>query len=190
MVKNIIGGNKHKGQARKVVNARPSAKLRVSEEEGEEYAQVTKLLGNGMCHVTTLDGTQMLCIIRGKFRGRGKRDNIVKTGTWILVGIREWEEKKSDVKTLNKCDLLEVYSDLDKEKLKSSVNKNWRAFIENDSTNQFNSKDDDDLFQFTNEEQEEYMKTMQEQLTKGSVATLHLSSSVEEDDEEINIDDI
>jgi len=191
MVKNTTGGNKHKGQARKFVNARPSNKLRISEDEAEVYGQVTKLLGNGMCHVNTLDGTKMLCIIRGKFRGRGKRDNILKTGTWILVGIREWEEKKDATTStlLNKCDLLEVYSDLDKEKLKSTVNLNWRPFIDNDATNHFTDKEDEDLFQFSNEEQEEYKKIMEDQVG-GSINKVTLQLSAVEEEEEINIDDI
>jgi initiation factor 1A len=188
MVKNTTGGNKQKGQARKFINARPSNKIRISMDEAEIYGQVTKLLGNGMCHINTLDGTKMLCIIRGKFRGRGKRDNILKTGTWILVGVREWEEKKDATSSLlNKCDLLEVYSDLDKEKLKSSVNLNWRPFIDNDATNHFTDKEDEDLFQFSNEEQEEYKKIMEEQVGTAVKVTLQLSA-VEE--EEINIDDI
>ena len=29
--------------------------------------------------------------MRNKFRGRGKRDNTVSPGTWVLIGIREWE---------------------------------------------------------------------------------------------------
>jgi initiation factor 1A len=192
MVKNTTGGNKHKGQARKFVNVRPSHKLRISEEEGEIYGQVTKLLGNGMCHINTLDGTKMLCMIRGKFRGRGKRDNTLKTGTWVLVGTREWEEKKeitSKSTQMNKCDLLEVYSDLDKEKLKSTVNINWRSFVENDCSNQFTTKDNEDFFQFTNEEHEEYKKIIEEQLESGAENLVLQLSNIEEE-EEINIDDI
>jgi initiation factor 1A len=192
MVKNTTGGNKHKGQARKFANPRPSNKLRIVEEEGEIYGQVTKLLGNGMCHIHTLDGTKMLCIIRGKFRGRGKRDNTLKTGTWILVGIREWEEKTEGKNpVLNKCDLLEVYSDLDKEKLKSTINMNWRPFIENDCSNQFTDKDDEDSFQFSNEEQEEYKKILKEQMESGQDGNIVLQlSKINEEEEEINIDDI
>ena len=194
MVKNTTGGNKQKSQARKLQAPSHSyKKVRVLEEDGEMYAQVSKLLGNGMCHVSTLDGTKMLCMIRGKFRGRNKRDNHLKTGTWILVATREWEEKKTDASSLNKCDLLEVYSDLDKEKLKSSVNIDWRPFVENDCLNQFSEKNDDDLFQFTSAEQEEYAALMKQQLTAPPVLkmpTLNESDPDPDPDEEINIDDI
>ena len=48
MVKNATGGSKTKGQGRKFVTAKPSNKLRVSEDPCEVYSQVIKTLGNGM----------------------------------------------------------------------------------------------------------------------------------------------
>jgi translation initiation factor 1A len=123
MVKNTFGGNKHKGQARKLVSSnKQSSRLRIAEEEGEIYAQVTKMLGNGMCQVICIDDQPRLCFIRGKFKGRGKRDNTLKTGTLVLIGLREWNmDKVSTLTDLQKCDLLEVYTDLDKERLKKTV---------------------------------------------------------------------
>ena len=54
MVKNTTGGSKHKGMARKLVNAPISNKIRFSEDDDECYARVVKMLGNGMCHVNLL----------------------------------------------------------------------------------------------------------------------------------------
>jgi initiation factor 1A len=99
MVKNTTGGSKTKGQARKLVSFDSKASnkmLRISTDIYEVYAQVTKNLGNGMCHVLCADTKTRLCHIRGKFRGRGKRDNLVGLGSWLLVGIREWEKDKDD----------------------------------------------------------------------------------------------
>jgi hypothetical protein len=62
----------------------------------------------------------MNCHIRGKFRGRGKKDNFIVSGTLLLVGLREWEREPSAGKLLN-CDLIEVYSESDKIRLKNSV---------------------------------------------------------------------
>jgi hypothetical protein len=53
----------------------------------------------------------MLCIIRNKFKGRGKRDNILDSGSWVLVGMREWASKQDT------CDLLEVYNDGERDRL-------------------------------------------------------------------------
>jgi initiation factor 1A len=116
MVKNDAGGNKGKGLARKHVNAAKggtSKQLRVATDEAEKYAVVSKMLGNGMCYVRLLDGStgDRLCIIRNKFKGRGKRDNILDTGSWVLVGLREWSSKQDT------CDLLEVYNAAERDRL-------------------------------------------------------------------------
>ena len=79
MVKNVSGGNKSKGFARKNFAVKDTS-IRVIEDEDELYAQVTKIYGGSMCQVVALDSTEMLCHIRGKFRGRGKRDNLLAWG--------------------------------------------------------------------------------------------------------------
>ena len=73
------------------------------------------MLGNGQCQVLCLDSTNRLCLIRGNFKGKNKSSNIIKNGTWVLVGIRNWETVVSG--KLPKCDLLEIYKDSDKTKL-------------------------------------------------------------------------
>lgn len=40
----------------------------VFKEDGQEYAQVTKMLGNGRLEAMCFDGTKRLCHIRGKLR--------------------------------------------------------------------------------------------------------------------------
>jgi translation initiation factor IF-1 len=115
MVKNDAGGNKGKGLARKHVNAAKcggSNQLRVATDDAEQYAIVSKMLGNGMCYVRLLSGGgDRLCIIRNKFKGRGKRDNILDSGSWVLVGLREWSSKQDT------CDLLEVYNANERDRL-------------------------------------------------------------------------
>ena len=188
MVKNTTGGSKAKLQGRKFVNVKATNILRISEDPCEIYAQVTKTLGNGMCHVICLDEKTRLCHIRGKFRGRGKRDNFLGRGTWLLIGLREWEsssESKTD--KLQNCDLLEVYNDHDKDRLKNTVRENWSVFVENDGKN--SNVDECDLnLEFTDDRTEEYMALLKEQVAKKS------SIIMEEDDDEkeveIDVDDI
>ena len=74
---------------------------------------------NGMVDVMCIDNVNRLCIIRNKFRGRGKRDNCVNIGTWVLIGEREWEATSTDKKP--KCDLLEVYNSSDVEQLVDKI---------------------------------------------------------------------
>ena len=184
MVKNTQGG-KHKNAARKHINSsKQLTNLRISQDELEKYAQVEKNLGNGMCHVVCeINGKveKLLCHIRGKFRGRGKRDNTISNGSWILIGLREWElEKKSD--KLQNCDLLEVYSDLDKAKLKNTVtNINWSLFILNDNK-MSNITEEKTEIEFGNDTSLEI-----KELLKGNTEN---NKSLIIDNEEINIDDI
>jgi initiation factor 1A len=143
MVKNKTGGNKGKKFGRKHLGGNSfNAKLRISQEEDEVYACVTKLLGNGMCHVNCLDSKSStknrLCIIRNKFRGRGKRDNNLVMGTYVLVGVRSWETIKEG--SIEKCDLIEVYNQSEVTRLKSQEEKNWKLIHIADLTE---SKEDD-----------------------------------------------
>ena len=106
MVKNLKGGKGAKNLARKNVNNTETStstynKIRYPEDTLEKYAVVTKMLGNGMCYVSTGETKtlQLLCHIRKKFSGRGKRNNIISTGSLVLIGLREWENpiKNSDL---------------------------------------------------------------------------------------------
>ena len=133
MVKNTHGGSGHKKFARKHTVSKPNNRLRVALEEGEEYAIVTKMLGNNMFHCHCIDNVVRLGHIRGKFAGRGKRDNMIACGTWVLIGIREWDLDKKEVGTkLQQCDLLEVYSESDKDYLKDTIDAQWFVLMNND----------------------------------------------------------
>jgi initiation factor 1A len=191
MVKNTTGGNKAKGFARKN-QVKSSNVLRVSHDEAEVYAQVTKVLGGAMCHVCDLEGTNMLCHIRGKFRGRGKRDNFIENGTWVLVGLREWEKEPTNGKLMN-CDILEVYNDYDKERLKSTVTTiNWNNFIANDNkkflvSSETNEVEENDIL-FSTDKTEEYAAIIEMQLDKEKEGVK--ISTIDMDDEEVDVDDI
>ena len=164
MVKNTTGGNKSKGHARKSFDKPTSFALRLAQSADEMYAQVTKPLGNGMCHVlSATDGMTWLCHIRGKFRGRGKSSNIVKMGSWLLVGRRGWETTKES-KFAN-CDLLEVYTDTEIDKLKTAVKSvNWAIFA-NDEDKQEKYTD----VEFTDANMDEYNKLIELSTTKEEV---------------------
>jgi translation initiation factor IF-1 len=182
MVKNF-GGKKTKGMARKNLTARPSNLLRLSTNNFEKYAQVSKTLGNAMCHVLCDDNITRLCHIRGKFKGRGKRDNLIKIGSWIMIGIREYESG-GDNKKMKNCDLLEVYNDQDQEKLKQTVTTvNWRLFVTNLMTNE--TADESEEIAFMDEKEEEYSDLMNQQQNVPSVQKIAFK-----EEEEIDINDI
>ena len=115
--KNTHGGNRHKKMASKSFKEPRQVKMRYA-QEGESYARVVKLYGQGMMDVICNDNVIRLCIIRKKFRGRNKRDNNCKIDSMVLVGLREWEviaEKKKP-----KVDLLYTYDKNHMEELKNA----------------------------------------------------------------------
>ena len=116
MVKNF-GGNKSKKQGRKHVQeaaASALAQTRLKDEgaAGEVYVAVTKMLGGSICEVVDNGGCAYHCVIRSKFRGRHKRENLITAGNWLLVGLRAWQTAHAPDSGHGKpkCDLLEVYN--------------------------------------------------------------------------------
>ena len=182
MVKNKTGGNKGKSMGRKHVTGNSyNSVLRKAQEEGEIYGCVTKLLGNGMCYVDCIDSnglTKRLCIIRNKFRGRGKRDNVVSTGSLVLVGARDWETKKEG--SVEKCDLIEIYNSGEKDRLMSSVPLNWNLIK---TQEECEKEESDDVFTFNNNTTDSVLENEIEEITNNNDNTFGVG-------EEIDIDDI
>jgi hypothetical protein len=60
-------------------------------------------------------------MIRGKFTGRNKRDNMIDSGIYVLIGLREWVNECSGgagQTNINYCDLLEVYNSSERDILR------------------------------------------------------------------------
>jgi hypothetical protein len=183
MVKNNNGGNKSKGLARKNFTKKDVA-LRVAREEGEIYAQAVKIMGGNIASAIDIEGNPLRVHIRGKFRGRGKHDNFISPNTWLLVGLHEWGTEKNNTNDIRDCDVLEVYNDTDKSRLKTSITSvNWRRFINNDTkiigATEYDEKNNDIVF--SDHIKEEYDILISSGNTKNIIIN---------DDEEINIDDI
>ncbi|KYQ90928.1 eukaryotic translation initiation factor 1A [Tieghemostelium lacteum] len=62
-------------------------------EDGQEYAQVTKMLGNGRLEALCLDGPSRLCHISGRLR----KKEWINAGDIILLQLRDYQEDKADV---------------------------------------------------------------------------------------------
>ena len=205
MGKNVFGGSKHKGMARKTFGVRGGAKMRKIQEEGEIYAVVVKIQGGSRCLVLCMDDQERDCVIRGKFRGGKKRDNVINAGTLVLVGAREWSSASGEKRPI--CDLLEVYSDGDKERLKTDeTGIDWRFTTSYDGyraydpaifkeykdkgdkgDNKTQVKQEDDIVFVKNDTNEEYERQIKEELAEsnGKVVRIML-----EDMEEVDVDDI
>lgn len=146
MVKNTKGGKGSKSLARKLVNSYSESNtkrnIRKPENKYEVFALTTKMYGT-MCEVLTSDGKTYKCHIRGKFRGRSKRNSIVSVGKILLVGFREFEEPNFKV-----CDLLEIYEPNEVNELQKMPDINIKNLIVQENTN---GADSDDVL-FTNDE--------------------------------------
>mmetsp|Transcript_39379 Transcript_39379/g.35070 ORF Transcript_39379/g.35070 Transcript_39379/m.35070 type:complete len:175 (+) Transcript_39379:379-903(+) len=78
-------------------------------EEGQEYAQVLKMLGGARCDVYCFDGIKRLGAIRGKLIKRVW----INTGDIVLVSLREF------TKDSKKCDIVHKYYSDEAKKLKT-----------------------------------------------------------------------
>ncbi|BFZ56369.1 Translation initiation factor 1A [Savitreella phatthalungensis] len=77
------GKNEKEGEKRELVFA----------EEGQIYAQVTKMLGNGRLEAACFDGEKRLAHIRGKLR----KKVWINQGDIILLSLRDYQDEKGDV---------------------------------------------------------------------------------------------
>ena len=117
MVQNKKGGSGGKKVARKNVGGgnAGSQDVRRITDPGEMYAVVSKIYSNRRCDVIGTDGNTYNCNVRGKFL-KGRRGNAsMAIGVWLMVGFYEWEVRSDGSKN---CDLLEIYTAAEKDKLR------------------------------------------------------------------------
>lgn len=62
-------------------------------EDGQEYAQVVRMMGDGRMFLQCYDGVDRVGLIRGTMRRRVW----INTGDIVLIGLREFQQDKADV---------------------------------------------------------------------------------------------
>lgn len=164
MVKNSKGGKNAKKMGRKFASGSTMAdrRVRYSECDEEKYACVTRYHGGGQVDVMCIDGETRLGIIRKKFRGRSKRDNFIGIGTYVLVGLRDWEVVAKGKK--RKCDLLEVYSTQDIEQIKRYLLPEEWEVIRNKGDESKNDYSEENMIEFVDEETADYIREHEERI--------------------------
>lgn len=100
MTINKKGGKKHK-KTKNVASEGIEREL-TFKTDGQEYAQVLRLLGNCRLELFCIDGKKRLGIIRGSM----KKKVWIKVNDLVLVSLRPFEDAKCDI--LFKYDLREV----------------------------------------------------------------------------------
>merc|ERR1719221_165526 len=65
----------------------------IFKEDGQEYGQIQRMLGNGRCDVSCFDGVKRMCHIRGKMR----KKVWCNQGDIVLVSLRDFQDEKGDI---------------------------------------------------------------------------------------------
>lgn len=123
------GGKKHKKGKK---NPDDNKKNFILKEDGQEYGQVTAVLGNCRFRLLCADGKERLGIVRGKMRKR----QWVKQGSFVIVGLREFEN--------DKCDIFHVYKDSENNKVRRFFSEKTNEHI-NDVNSSFVIGDECDI---------------------------------------------
>jgi translation initiation factor 1A len=101
-----MGRRKSKGQHKNKPSANIKRELEYK-DDGQEYAKVIKMLGQGRCTLQCFDGVERLGHIRGALRNKVW----INLHDFVLVGLREYQD--------NKCDILMKYTSEEVRNLKS-----------------------------------------------------------------------
>ena len=108
MVRNIFGGKNAKKRAKKFVNNRNATRQLEKKAQGQEYAQLTKKLGDCRFDCICSDGVLRVAHVPGKFRKRWW----FQIDEYVLVSIRFGIDP-------SKCDILHKYNQGEVEQLKN-----------------------------------------------------------------------
>lgn len=114
----------------------------VLKEEDQQYAQITKMLGNGRVEASCFDGKKRIAHIRGKLR----KKVWMQQGDIILVALRDFQD--------NQCDVVHKYNSDEARTLVSMGELPVNSKI--NQTGTFDGDDDEDAnFEFGNESADE-----------------------------------
>jgi len=167
---NNKGGKRYKRNKNQVQENKTTRLKDVN--QSQEYAQITKCLGNGRFEVLCFDGKKRMATMCGKMRKR----IFVNTHEIVLVSLRDWQDSK--------CDIIDKYnaSDVQKLRQKNLIPK----FIKLEEKNDDDEIMDDNLgFVF------DYSMPNEDSLSdKSSSDEESASESESENEDKIDIDDI
>ena len=131
---NTKGGKKHKRNKKQNDYVEKTLRLK---EEGQEYAQITKCLGNCRFTVMCFDGKERMATMCGGMRKR----RFVNQNDIVLVSLREWQDEK--------CDIIDNYDDNLTKKLKSKGLVPDSIKLDSDKPNDLDIDDDNMGFVFS-----------------------------------------
>ena len=167
---NNKGGKKYKRNKNQVQENKNTRLKDVT--QFQEYAQITKCLGNCRFEVLCFDGKKRMAIMCGKMRKRV----FVNAHEIVLVSLREWQDSK--------CDIIDKYSASDVQKLKQKnlIPKSIKLEEKNDLDDEI--MDDNLGFVF------DYSMPNEDSLSDKSSSEEESDDSDSDDPSKIDIDDI
>ena len=163
---NTKGGKKHKRNKKQNDYVEKTLRLK---EEGQEYAQITKCLGNCRFTVMCFDGKERMATMCGGMRKR----RFVNQNDIVLVSLRDWQDEK--------CDIIDNYDDNLTRKLKSKGLVPDSIKLDLDKSNDLDLDDDNLGFVFSTD----IPDSDDEDIIKEST-----SEEEEEEEEKLDIDNI
>ena len=166
---NNKGGKKYK-RNKNVAQENKTTRLK-DENESQEYAQITKALGNCRFDVMCFDGKSRLATMCGKMRKRV----FVNQGELVLVSLRDWQDSK--------CDIIEKYNPNDVQKFKKMkcipdfIKLEETVIVEEDDHDNMGNPFTMDIPSDSSDEEEEFIDKK-------------ISSDESESDDDIDVDEI
>ena len=101
---NIKGGNKHKKYAKEKEQVLKLNLYELDKTDDQEFAFVTKILGNKRCELKCFDNKTRIGLIRSSKRQMSKRKNWINTHAIVLIS------KRTFTTTDDKCDIIKLYA--------------------------------------------------------------------------------
>ncbi|XP_015055311.1 eukaryotic translation initiation factor 1A-like [Solanum pennellii] len=80
----------------------------IFKEDGQEYGQIQRMLGNGRCEAACIDGVTRLCHIRGKMH----KKVWISSGDVVLLGLRDFQDDVILKYMPDEARLLKAYGEL------------------------------------------------------------------------------
>lgn len=130
------GKNRRKGK-----NDSEDKRELVFKEFGQEYGQITKMLGSGHLEVQCFDGEKRLAHIRGKMR----KKVWMGVGDVILLSLRDYQEGRADVILKYTPDEARSLKSLGEIPDTTAINENEGPEAGDDIAFEFDEEDIDDI---------------------------------------------
>lgn len=100
----------------------------IKKEQGQEYAKITKVLGDRNFEAYCSDGITRLCHVRGKLRGK----TFIFLGDIVLISLRDFQDNKADIISKYSNDhinILKNEGDINFENTKSEIENNMESIF-------------------------------------------------------------